>query len=61
VLRVSQLADGHTVSLIDAVHALMTITDIEHLAKNTGQSIGNLTTERLTARRRILEAITENV
>jgi hypothetical protein len=45
----------------DAVFALLTPTDIEHLALRGGQSVGDLIVERLRARRRLIEALAEGI
>jgi hypothetical protein len=57
VPEVARRANGQIVR--DAVLALLTVTNVERLAKNSGEPVEKLVQERLQARRRLIEALAE--
>jgi hypothetical protein len=59
VADIAKRANGELVPLRDAVLALLTVADIERLARSTGAGEGELVGERNRARRRLLAALAE--
>jgi hypothetical protein len=57
VAEVARRANGELVPLRDAVLALLTMADVEKLARSTGTTEGELVNERNRARRKLREAL----
>lgn len=57
VVKVMQNANGQLVEARDALLALMTVLDLENLARQTGQGAQSLVDARNAARLRLLRAI----
>jgi hypothetical protein len=55
--KIARRANGELVPLKDAVFALLTVSDIERLARATGEPESALVQERNAARRRLRAAL----